>query len=207
MSIVFAVSATKSLESSNSRLSCSRRSLPPRAGPHWVRPHRADQCHSGHAVLQPTITAIHGRIHQRGILYPNIWNSGSVNLCLHQSSCEIEAAAHQDPTGSISATQGRTPLGQATPGRSVPLRAGWVSAVDHCHPGQDRTGETIIIPPVGIMTLRQWRFMERSSCGIQSTPVEILSKGPPVGSSRLHIDHRSICGKASPPVGSGCQGI
>ena len=43
------------------------------------------------------------------------------------------------------------------------------------------------------MTLRQWRFIERSSCGIQSTPVEILSKGPPVGSSRLHIDHRSIC--------------
>ena len=33
-----------------------------------------------------------------------------------------------------------------------------------------------------------------------------LSKGPPAGSNRLHIDHRSICGKASPPVGSGCQG-
>ena len=52
MSIVFAVSATKSLESSNSRLSCSRRSLPPRAGSHWVRPHRADHCHSGQADLQ-----------------------------------------------------------------------------------------------------------------------------------------------------------
>ena len=52
LSIVFAVSATKSLESSNSRPSCSRRSLPPRAGPHWVRPHRADHCHSGQADLQ-----------------------------------------------------------------------------------------------------------------------------------------------------------
>ena len=31
MSLVFAVSATKFLESNNSRLSCSRRSLPPRA--------------------------------------------------------------------------------------------------------------------------------------------------------------------------------
>ena len=37
----------------------------------------------------------------------------------------------------IIATQGRTQQGQATPGRSTPLRAGCVAAVDHCHPGQD----------------------------------------------------------------------
>ena len=120
MSIVFAVSATKSLESSNSRPSCSRRSLPPRAGPHWVRPHRADHCHSGQADLQLSREV------------------RSFNPQAVQSAMEIGDPAADPPVGIRPLHIGETSLHSSTPAIISMIR---VDQVKH-HQGKAS-------PPVG----------------------------------------------------------